>query len=79
MQGVDEQWFLSELNHIRPTIKMVVPASYNDITQDITLRDHVGTVWYERNFFIPISWNHGQKVFMRFESVHYFAYVVSIN
>lgn len=56
---------------------MPVPASYNDITEDSELRDHVGTVWYDRKFFIPNTWI-DKKVWIRFGSVHYEAFVVSI-
>ena len=31
---------------------MPVPSSYNDITQDAALRDHLGWVWYDREFFV---------------------------
>ena len=53
---------------------MPVPSSYNDILEDDKLRDHVGTVWYERKFFVPKSWQ-SQRVWVRFGSVHYEAYV----
>lgn len=56
---------------------MPVPASYNDITEDPTLRDHVGTVWYDRKFFVPYAWK-DQRVWIRFGSVHYEAIVVSL-
>ena len=26
-------------------IRMAVPSSYNDVTQDKSLRDHIGWVW----------------------------------
>lgn len=60
------------------TIPMPVPASYNDITEDSNLRDHVGTVWYDRKFFIPSSWQ-SRRVCIRFGSVHYEAYVVRLK
>lgn len=56
---------------------MPVPASYNDIGEDADLRDHVGTVWYDRRFFIPKHWQKEQRVWIRFGSVHYDAHVVS--
>ena len=58
---------------------MPVPSSYNDITQDINIRDFVGWVWYDREFFVPTSWNDEEqlRVVMRFESCHYFCIVVS--
>ena len=33
---------------------MPVPASYNDLVQDIDLRDHVGYVWYQRDLHLPL-------------------------
>ncbi len=59
------QWFSEPL---RETIAMPVPASYNDVTQDMSLRDHVGSVWYETTFYIPRSWK-GKRVSVRFGSV----------
>lgn len=35
---------------------MAVPASYNDLTQDAALRDHVGAVWYQREVWVPRGW-----------------------
>lgn len=54
---------------------MPVPSSYNDITQDAALRDHLGWVWYDREFFIPISWSQ-ENIFVRFGSATYHAIVV---
>lgn len=76
-EGVREGWYKNDLATSRPTIPMPVPASYNDITTDQALRDHVGTVWYDRKFFVPRSWQQGQRVWLRFGSVHYEAFVVS--
>lgn len=57
---------------------MPVPSSYNDVGEDITLRDHVGVVWYDRRFHVPYSWGStGQRIWLRFSSVHYAAEVVS--
>lgn len=35
---------------------MAVPASYNDIFTDKDIREHVGDVWYEYDFYIPAEW-----------------------
>lgn len=35
---------------------MPVPSSFNEITQDAKLRDHIGWVWYERDFFAATDW-----------------------
>ncbi|WP_081957294.1 beta-glucuronidase [Paenibacillus sp. FSL R7-0273] len=53
-QGREEEWFKAPL---QDTIPMPVPASYNDITQDAALRDHMGDVWYEQFFIAPRSWS----------------------
>lgn len=55
---------------------MPVPSSYNDITQDSALRDHIGWVWYDREFFVAKSWSQS-NVFVRFGSASYHAIVVS--
>ena len=55
---------------------MPVPSSYNDITQDAALRDHIGWVWYDREFFIAETWS-AANVFVRFGSANYHAIVVS--
>lgn len=73
-QGVDEKWYEKPLIDY---IEMPVPASYNDITTDKILRDHVGWVWYEREFSIPYDWMEKRMV-LRFGSVTHHA-VVYIN
>jgi hypothetical protein len=57
---------------------MPVPASYNDVTEDKAIRDHVGLVWYDRTFYVPEAWRQSSLVWLRFGSVHYAAQVVSI-
>lgn len=58
---------------------MPVPASYNDITQDSSLRDFLGWVWYEREVVVPASWiqNKEIRVVLRVGSAHYYSIVVS--
>jgi len=58
---------------------MPVPASYNDVTEDKRIRDHVGLVWYDRTFYVPDAWRQSSLVWLRFGSVHYAAQVVSIS
>jgi beta-glucuronidase len=56
---------------LEDTIVMPVPASYNDLSEDIKVRNHVGKVWYEREFYVPEHWN-GKRIVLRFGSVtHY--------
>ena len=53
--GLREQWHLRE-QLPAPTQPMPVPSSYNDLTQDASLREHVGLVWYQRTAFVPLHW-----------------------
>ncbi|XP_044253134.1 beta-glucuronidase-like [Tribolium madens] len=70
LRGFNEEWFKVNFNTIDylDLQKMPVPASYNDVGANASLRDHVGPVWYQRNFFVPKAWN-GKKVWIRFSSV----------
>jgi len=52
-EGHEKGWYKSKL---KDTIIMPVPASYNDIVTETSIRDHIGDVWYERTFYIPVSW-----------------------
>lgn len=76
VQIINELLF-SLTRKLHKTIPMPVPASYNDITEDYDLREHVGTVWYDRKFFVPAGWTPDKRVWIRFGSVHYEAIVVS--
>ena len=70
--GFDEKWWENPLSSTGDIIKMPVPSSFNDITQDSKLRDFVGWVWYERNFWVPNVWlDSKQRMFLLFESAHY--------
>ena len=55
---------------------MPVPSSYNDITTDKSLRDFVGWVWYDREFFVPSDYQ-SKRVVLRIDSAHYYSMVVS--
>ncbi|MGL1890731.1 MAG: beta-glucuronidase [Spirochaetaceae bacterium] len=50
------------------SINMAVPASYNDLTQNSSIRDHIGWVWYEREICISRYWK-GRKKILHFGSV----------
>lgn len=50
-QGVQEKWYEKPLTDY---IEMPVPSSYNDITTDKEIRDHVGCVFNARKIFIII-------------------------
>ncbi|HMB01416.1 MAG TPA: beta-glucuronidase [Spirochaetota bacterium] len=73
-KGLKEKWFLKPLAN---TIPMPVPASYNDITQDVSLRNHTGYVWYEKEVYLSRFWEN-EQLRLRFGSATHHA-VVYIN
>ncbi|KAI5719831.1 hypothetical protein M8J76_015583 [Diaphorina citri] len=74
--GFRERWYHKDLKVTGDTIPMPVPSSYNDLSLDKEVRDHVGIVWYDRTFYVPDTWRHqGYNVWLRFGSVHYAAQV----
>jgi len=70
-QGLAEKWYASPL---ADTMDMPVPSSYNEITPDKAVRDHVGEVWYECHHFVPERLS-GQRVCLRFGSAEHTATV----
>ena len=66
--------FISQSGEVIP---MPVPSSFNDITEDRSLRDFVGWVWYEKEVYVPRSWeNNTTRVVLRFEATNYHTIVV---
>ena len=77
--GFTEAWYQSRLWNTGPTQDMPVPASFNDITTDVELRDFTGWAWYDREFFLPKSWNVDNEIVkVRVGSTNYEA-IVWIN
>ncbi|XP_041658147.1 beta-glucuronidase [Cheilinus undulatus] len=74
-QGFEQAWYKQRLTETGPVIDMPVPASYNDITQDPTLRDFIGWVWYEREVVVPTRWiaDEGTRIVLRAGSAHYYS------
>ncbi|WP_433518826.1 beta-glucuronidase [Nonomuraea sp. CA-143628] len=62
--GRAEGWWRSPLAE---AVDIPVPASYNDIYPDVTVRDHVGDAWYQTNVWIPVQWT-GQRIVLRFDA-----------
>ncbi|KAK9877172.1 hypothetical protein WA026_016920 [Henosepilachna vigintioctopunctata] len=76
LDGYSEHWYTKSLKDLNVNVQLMpVPASYNDITTDWTLRDHVGIVWYERYFHVPKTWSDVGRIWLRFGSVSYAAQV----
>ncbi|XP_065889600.1 beta-glucuronidase-like [Dysidea avara] len=74
-QGFTEKWYMQPLSEAGPVIDMPVPSSYNDITQDRSIRDHIGWVWYDRIFYQQPRGAADQRLYLRFEGVHYYCIV----
>lgn len=63
--GLKEGWYARSLTDPRP---MPVPASYNEITTDMEVYDHVGLAWYQRDVLVP-HLRDGERLILRFGSV----------
>ncbi|WP_159887833.1 beta-glucuronidase [Paenibacillus puerhi] len=70
-RGFQEHWFESALTD---TMNMPVPASYNDVGVAAAIRNHVGWVWYEREFTVP-GLLLSQRIVLRFGSATHTAKV----
>ncbi|GAA1121135.1 beta-glucuronidase [Kribbella jejuensis] len=62
--GRGEGWWRSPL---ADAMDVPVPASYNDIYPDGTIRDHVGDAWYQTTVWVPGRWT-GQRTVLRFDA-----------
>ena len=62
--GLEQEWYGGPLAEARD---MAVPASFNDLTADLAVRDYVGDIWYQRTARVPLGWT-GQRVVLYFES-----------
>jgi beta-glucuronidase len=69
--GRADGWWRSPLADTR---EMPVPASYNDIVPDVTVRDHVGDAWYQTTVRVPRGWE-GQRIVLRFDAATHRAVV----
>ncbi|WP_134700871.1 beta-glucuronidase [Ammoniphilus sp. YIM 78166] len=69
--GIQEKWYEEKLNG---TMRMAVPSSYNDIGVTADIRNHVGWVWYEREFSVPTLLN-SERIVLRFGSATHTAKV----
>ncbi len=62
--GRTEEWWGRSLPGAR---EVPVPASYNDVFADASIRDHVGEVWYQTSVRVPERWS-GERIFLRFDA-----------
>lgn len=69
--GFEEKWNETGL---KDTIAMAVPSSYNDLVEGTEVRDHMGWVWYEREFIVNKNMLN-ERVVLRFGSATHHAKV----
>ena len=69
--GFEDKWYQEKLSE---TMSMAVPSSYNDVGVTTDIRNHVGWVWYEREFIIP-SMLSSERIVLRFGSATHIAKV----
>lgn len=69
--GFEEEWYRAPLQE---PMTMPVPASYNDLKEGVSFRDHVGWVFYQRKVSLP-AYVKTQRVLLRCEAVTHFAKV----
>jgi beta-glucuronidase len=62
--GREARWFAGPLSGAR---EMAVPASFNDVVADPTVRNYVGDVWYQTAVRVPRGWA-GGRIVLHFES-----------
>ncbi|KAF8357010.1 hypothetical protein PRIPAC_92005 [Pristionchus pacificus] len=71
--GFLHEWFRQDISRFHNATVMPVPSAFNDL-EDLSLRDHVGWVWYQRSEFIPARMSKG-RTYIRLDSVNYYAKV----
>jgi beta-glucuronidase len=69
--GREVGWWRGRLTEARD---VPVPASYNDVFVDASLRDHVGDAWYQTTARVPRGWDR-QRVVLRFDAATHRAVV----
>ncbi|WP_078549567.1 beta-glucuronidase [Litchfieldia alkalitelluris] len=70
-EGLEAKWFEKPLEN---TMTMAVPSSYNDLLIARELRNHIGWVWYEKEFFVP-RYMLEERLVLRFGSATHLAKV----
>jgi beta-glucuronidase len=63
-EGHSQSWWKKSLE---TDLDIAVPSSYNDLFTDISIREHVGWVWYQRSVFVPKGWIN-DRVFIRIDA-----------
>jgi beta-glucuronidase len=63
-EGFSKGWAAGPLD---TSIDVAVPSSFNDLYTDLSIREHVGWVWYQRKVRVPRGWA-GERVFVRVDA-----------
>ena len=71
-RGFEEKWYERPLED---KMTMPVPASYNDLKEGISFRDHYGWVFYQRTISVPRFVREQQRVVLRCDAVTHHAIV----
>lgn len=75
-KGEKNNWAKNKLEG--KVYNLPVPSSYNDLIEDKEVREHVGGVWYEKEFELSRNILHEDRIVLRFGSVTHKA-VVFLN
>ncbi|GMT21055.1 hypothetical protein PFISCL1PPCAC_12352, partial [Pristionchus fissidentatus] len=75
--GLPNGWKDENLSKFKNATEMPVPSSFNEMG-DKDLRDHLGWVWYEKHVDVPLRVLSNNRVFLRMDSVMYYA-IVFVN
>lgn len=70
--GLSNGW---QKKALEDAITMPVPASYNDLKEGISFRDHYGWVFYQRHISVPKKIRENERVILRFDAVTHHAKV----
>src|ERR1017187_6528001 len=62
-QGLKKNWG----KRLPKDREIAVPASYNDLFTELEIHNHMGGVWFSRDFLVPTEWQ-GKMIHLRFES-----------
>ena len=71
-KGFEQGWTSAPLPD---AMTMPVPASYNDIKEGVSFRDHYGWVFYQRSLSVPAYVRERQRVVLRCDAVTHHARV----
>lgn len=69
--GIEDKWYEEKLTD---SIPMPVPSAYNDLYEGVEFRDHVGYMFYQKEFTIPSAFR-DERIVLRFGSATHFARV----